>query len=87
MLEKVGRGKIIDTFVSDVQTDLEERSDMLGMSTSEKFLTQVVAPRQKTDASLRSAPWKLNNFFSQNGPFKGLYHTPDESVHSLSTLT
>jgi hypothetical protein len=32
---------------------------MSGMSTSAKLPTQVVDPRQKTDASLRSAQWKL----------------------------
>jgi hypothetical protein len=52
VLGKVGSGKNIDTFMSDVQINLEERSDMSGLSTTEKLPTEVVVPGQKIDASL-----------------------------------
>jgi hypothetical protein len=52
VLGKVGSGKNIDTCMSDMQINLEERSDMSGMSSTEKLSTEVVPLGQKIDASL-----------------------------------
>jgi hypothetical protein len=52
VLGKVGSGKNIDIFMSDVQINLVERSDMSGMSSTEKLSTEVVVPGRKIDASL-----------------------------------